>query len=211
MTGNSATLTILAILTTTGTQCDCTNQSQHTTNAVNNSRTSKVVEHVAKSCHHEAVGSIVAKPTATPGPVTLDGINQQRNDSAINNVHRDNCTVNQIHRELGTLGHSTTNDGSSCSTEDSLENQEALNRQVTLVEREVTPVGQTDKASQRIASEHKAEAHEPEQQRAEHKINKVLEQDVSRILTAREACLTQRETRLHKEHQHGSQQHPNSI
>ena len=201
MTGNSAALTILAILAHTGTQCDGTNQGQHATHAVNDGRTGKIVEHITKGSHHKAVGSIVAKPAATPGPVPLYGVDDQR----------DNGAVNQIHRELGALGHSTAHDGGTGGTEHSFENQEALNRQVALVETQVAPVGHTDKAAQHVVAKHKSEAQEEEQQRAEHKIYKVFHQNVGCVLTASKSRFTQCKTRLHPEHQHRSQQHPYGI
>ena len=158
-------------------------------------RTRKIVEHVAKRRHHKPVGSIVAEPATAPRPVSFDGIDEQRDDR----------TINQVHRELCALGHSTADDGGRGGTEDGLENQETLYGQVARIETQVAPVGHTNKTSQRIASEHKAEAEEEEQQRAEHKVDKVLHQDVRRVLTTRKTCFTQRKARLHPENQHGCQ------
>ena len=77
MTRNSAALAVLIILAYTGTKGDSTYQGQHTTYAVYDSRTGKVVEHITKGSHHKAIGSIVAKPAATPCPVTLYRVDNQ--------------------------------------------------------------------------------------------------------------------------------------
>ena len=195
VTRNSAALAVLAILADTGTKGQGTNQSQYTAHAMHNGRTGKIVEHITKGRHHKAVGCIVAEPAATPGPVTFDGVDEQRDD----------CTIDEIHRELGALGHGTAHDGGRGGTEHRLENQETLNGQIAFVETQVAPVGHADKTSQRIASEHEAEAEEEEQERAEHKVDKVLHQDVGRVLTTRKTCFTQRKARLHPENQHGCQ------
>ena len=127
--------------------------------------------------------------------MTLDGINHQRNEGAIYNVHR----------KLGPLGHRAANNRSCCGAEDGLENKETLYGQLATVKTEVAPVGQPNESAQRISPEHQSETYKPEQKGAEHEVNKVLKQDVSRVLTARESCLTQRKPRLHKEYQHSGQ------
>ena len=194
MTGNSVALTFLRILTDTGTECHRTNQGQYTTHAMYDGRACKVMEHITKGSHHKAVGSIVTEPTSTPCPVSLNGIDEQG----------DHSTIDQIHRELGTLGHGTTDDGSRGGTEHGLEDQETLYGQITFIEREVAPVGHTDKACS-LATEHKTESEEEEQERAEHKVDKVLHQDVSRVLTTGESRFAQGESWLHPENQHGCQ------
>ena len=120
---------------------------------MHNGRTSKIVEHIAKSAHHKAIGSIVAEPATAPCPVTLDGVDEQRN----------NGTVNHIHRELGALSHSTTDDSGRSSTENGLENEETLYGQIAFVETQVAPVGHTNESST-FTSKHKAEAKEEEQE-----------------------------------------------
>ena len=157
-------------------------------------RTRKVVEHISKGGHHKRVGSIIAEPTTAPRPVALYRIDEQRDES----------TIDQIHRELGALCHRTAHDGGRGGAEHCLKDQKALYRQVTLVEREVAPVGSAYKTST-LAAKHKAKAKEEEQERAEHKIDKVLHQDVGRVLTTCETCLTQGKTWLHPENQHGCQ------
>ena len=152
------------------------------------------MEHIAKGRHHEAVGSIIAEPATTPCPVSLDGIDEQRDES----------TIEQIHRELGALSHSTADDGGRGGTEYGLENQETLYGQVAFIESKVAPVGHADESST-LATEHESEAEEEEQKRAEHEVDEVLHQDVCGVLTAGKTSLTQRKTRLHKEYQHGCQ------
>ena len=195
VTRNSVALLVLTVFTNTGTQCQSTNQGQNTTHRVYDGRTSKIVEHITKGGHHETVHSIIAQPAATPGPVTFDRIDEQRDD----------CTINKVHRELGTLGHSTTDDCGRGGTEHGLKDQEALNRQFAVIKTQVAPVGQANKTSQRVGTEHETEAEEEEQKRAEHEVDKVLHEDVSGVLTACKTCLTQGEAWLHPENQHGCQ------
>ena len=137
MTRNSTTLALLRIFADTGTKCHRTNQGQHTTHAMHDGRACKIVEHVAKRLHHKAVGSIAAKPSAAPRPVTFDGIDDQRDHGA----------VNQIHRELCTLSHRTADDSGRGGTEDGLKDQETLYRQITFVETQVTPVRHADETA----------------------------------------------------------------
>ena len=77
MTRDSLAIALLIILTYTGTQCKGSNQSQHTTHTVYNGRAGEIVEYVAKGGHHKTVGCIVAEPATTPGPVALDGVDEQ--------------------------------------------------------------------------------------------------------------------------------------
>ena len=123
---------------------------------------------------------------------------------------RDDRAVNQIHRELGPFRHCTAHNRSRGSAEDRLKDQKALHRQVTLVERQVAPVGHADETGA-VAAEHEAEADEPEKQGTEHEVHEVLHQDVRRVFAAGETRLAQRKARLHEENQHGGQQHPDRI
>ncbi len=189
VTRNGTALAVLAVLAQTGTEGDGADECQHTTHTMHDGRTGKVVEHITKGRHHERVGSIVAKPTAAPSPMAFHGIDDERDESAIH----------QIHGELRAFSHRTAHDGGGGGTEDGLENQETFRRQVALVEGEVAPVGQADESAQDVAAEHQAEADKEEQQGAEHEIDKVLHQDVCRVLTACETCLTQGKTWLHPE------------
>ena len=59
--------------------------------------------------------------------------------------------------------------------------------------------------------QHQSETHEPEQHGAYHKVNKVLEKYVGRVLASRKSSLAKRKPRLHKEYQHGCKQHPHSV
>jgi hypothetical protein len=79
-----------------------------------------------------------------------------------------------------------------------------------MIEREVAPVGSTNK-SRSFASEHKTKAYKEKQQRSKHEVNEVFHQDIRRVLRPRKTSLTQRESWLHPEYQHSSQQHPYGI
>ena len=152
------------------------------------------MEHVTEGRHHKAVGCIIAEPTTTPCPVTLNGIDKQRDD----------CTIYKVHRELRTLSHSARDNRGRGGAENGLEDEETLNGQIAFIETQVAPVGHTDETGT-FAAEHKAEAEEEEQERAEHKVDKVLHQDVHRVLTACKTSFTQRKAWLHPENQHGCQ------
>ena len=154
MAGNSAALTFLRVFADTGTECHSANQGQHATYAVHDGRAGKVVEYVAEGRHHETVLSVAHQPAAAPSPMTFHRVDNQR----------DNGAVNQVHRELCALSHGTADDGGSRSTEHCLENQETLNRQIALVERQVPPVGHTHETAQYVAAEHQSEANKEEQQ-----------------------------------------------
>ena len=188
MAGNSPALAVRGILANPGSECDRTDKRQHTTHAVDNRRTGEIVE------------AQLAQPAAAPGPVTFDRVDEQGDESA----------VNQIHGELGAFCHGTAHDRGGRGAEHGLEDQETLHGEVTLVERQVTPVGGTDEAGA-VAAEHEAETDKPEQQGAEHEVHKILHQDVRRVLAAGETRLTQCKARLHEENEHRSQQHPYSI
>ena len=161
---------------------------------MHNSRAGKVVKHIAKRTHHETIHGIIAQPAAAPSPMTFNGVDEQRDGSAIK----------KIHRELSALSHCTAYDGGRCSTKDSLKNKETLNRQIAFIETQVTPVRHADETCT-VAAEHKSKTNEEEQQRAKHEVNEVLHQDVCRVLASSEASLTKGKTWLHPENQHGCQ------
>ena len=112
--------------------------------------------------------------------------------------------------ELGALRHCARHYRSRRGTEHRLEHEETLHRKVAGVKRQVAEVGRSDKARTVIA-EHHAETREPEEQRSEHEVHKILEQDVSRVLPAGKSCLAESKARLHEKHQHCRQQHPHCI
>ena len=136
MTRNSAALAVLAVLATTGTEGDGTDESQHAAHAMHDGRAGEVVKYVPESRHHKAVGSIVAEPTAAPCPVSLDGVDDQRDHRAVNHVHRELCA----------LCHGAADDGGRGGAEDRLENEETLYGQLAFVEAQVAPVGRADEA-----------------------------------------------------------------
>ena len=145
------TFAIVAIFAATWTQEDGSDECKHSTDAVNNGRTGKVVEHITERAHHETVGCLVAKPASAPGPVSLDGVDEER----------DACTIHQIHRKLGAFRHGTTDDGGGSCTEDGFEDQKSFDGQFALVETEITPVGHADESCA-FTSEHKSETYEKE-------------------------------------------------
>ena len=58
---------------------------------------------------------------------------------------------------------------------------------------------------------HKSETYEPEENRTDHEVDEVLEQDVRGVFTTGEARLAEGKARLHEKDQHGCQQHPHGI
>ena len=78
--GYGAALAVGRILADAGAECHGADQCQHASHAMHDGRTGKVVEHVAEGGHHEAVGRVIAEPTAAPCPVALDGVDEERDD-----------------------------------------------------------------------------------------------------------------------------------
>lgn len=60
-------------------------------------------------------------------------------------------------------------------------------------------------------AEHKPEADEPEEDRAEGEVDEVLHEDVGGVLGAGEAGLDHSEARLHEEHEHCREEHPDGV
>ena len=167
---------------------------------MNNGRTGEVVEDGTEGLHHEPVVGFITEPAAAPSPMSFNGVDEQRYDSAVDDVHG----------EFGSFCHGSADNRCRGGTEDGLEHQETLYGQVAMIEGKVAPVGHADEACA-VRSEHETKADEPEQQRAEHEVHEVLEQNVCGVLAAREACLAQGKARLHPENKHGCQQHPYGI
>ena len=71
MARNGAALAIFAVFAEARTKENGTYESQHTTHGVYDGRTCKVMEGGTHRGHHKRVGCIIAKPSATPCPVTL--------------------------------------------------------------------------------------------------------------------------------------------
>src|SRR5574344_1675475 len=76
VTWNSSTLAV-AILTETRAKTDGTNQGEHTTYAMYDSRTCEIMEGSTECIHHERTCIGIAKPAATPCPVTFYWIDNQ--------------------------------------------------------------------------------------------------------------------------------------
>ena len=66
-----------------------------------------------------------------------------------------------------------------------------------MLERKVAKVWHTNKTST-IATKHKSETDEPEENRTDHEIDEVLEQDVRSVFTAGNTRLTEGKSRLHE-------------
>ena len=148
---------------------------------------------MSESGHHKAFGCVVAQPSTSPSPMAFHRINNQRDEKAID----------YIHRELCALGHGTADNSGGSGTKDCFKHQETLYRQITLIKRKVAPVGSTDETSA-IGAKHKAKTYEKEQYRTKHEIDKVLKQNIGSVLTAGETCFTQRKTGLHPKYEYGS-------
>ena len=73
----------------------------------------------AERPHHKGAFVSVHQPSAAPGPVAGNRINE----------HADKDSIDQIHGELGTFCHGTGHDGGRRGAEYSLENQEAFDGQ----------------------------------------------------------------------------------
>ena len=144
-------LAVLSVFSPARAQGQRTGQGQDAAHAVHDGAAGKIVE------------TQLRQPAAAPGPVTLDGIDKERDYGA----------VNQVHREFGALRHGAAHNRGRRRAEDRLENQESLYRELSFIEREVAPVGGADESGP-FAAEHEAEAYEEKEQRAEHKIDEVF-------------------------------------
>ena len=152
-------------------------------------RPGKVVESGSEGVHHEAAFFAVHQPAASPGPVAADGINQ----------YADQYGVSQVHGEFCPFGHGSRYDGGCRGVEYGLENQEAFDGQLCVVETDVEEMGHACKT---FGAEHDSKADCPEQEGTQHEVEQVLHQYVCCVFGAGEAGLHQGESRLHKEYQH---------
>ena len=152
------------------------------------------MESSAERPHHKGAFISVHQPSAAPGPVAGNRINE----------HADKDSIDQIHGELGTFCHGTGHDGGRRGAEYSLENQEAFDGQSVVddfVHRlQVEKMGGAHKTAY---AEHQPEADEPEQDGAEHEVYQIFHQHVGRVLGTDEPGFYQGKSRLHEEYQHG--------
>ena len=145
----------------------------------------------------------LAQPTAAPDPMTGNGINDQG----------DSGGVNAIGAELGTLCHSAGNNGGRGGAEHGLENCKGPQRNaagknmaVILHNHRVDPAEQLCSRS-----EHNAETNKPETGRTDAEVHQVFHQNIAGVLGSGKSGLTHGKTCLHKEHQGGTEQHPNRV
>ena len=192
MTWDGTAPSVFCIFPKARTKSHSPNQSQYPTYAMDYGRSCKIMEHVTEDGHHETVSCIITQPTTAPCPMSLYRIYNQRYE----------CTIYQIHRKLSTFSHRSTYYRGRGSAKNGLENQKPLYRQFSLIKGKITPIRCAYESSA-IAAEHKAEAYEEEQERAKHKVNEILHQDVGCVLATCKASLAQSESRLHPENQHG--------
>ena len=80
MTRYGAALAVLAIFAKARAKGNGTNECEYTTNRVHNGRTGEVVECIAEGVHHETAFLTVAKPAATPCPMSRYRIDEQRDE-----------------------------------------------------------------------------------------------------------------------------------
>src|SRR5574344_271341 len=87
MTGNGAALTVFAIFPYAWAEEAGTDESKYAAYHVNNGGACKIVENSAEGVHHEASGLAVHQPTAAPGPVTLNGIDDEADGKRVDHIH----------------------------------------------------------------------------------------------------------------------------
>lgn len=183
MTRNCLRLAVLAVLADTRTKECSANQSSYAADHVYSSGAGKVME------------AELSQPAAAPNPVAGNWINDRTDDHGIDAVRA----------ELGSLCHSTGNDGRCGCTEHSLENQGG--------EAALAAVGHEVKAADECtgAAEHDAKANQPINRRAERKVHQVFHDDVAGILGTGEAGFHHRKACLHKEYERRAEQRPRRV
>ena len=183
VTRNRTSLAVLGVLTDTGTEDGCTDQSGN------------AADHMYRRGACEIMEAKLCEPAAAPDPVTGNRVNDRRNN------HR----VNAVCREFSALCHRTGNDGRGSCTEYGLEDQSR-----PVVALTDNAVREEIKAAEERAcrTEHDAEAKDPEDRRAEREVHQVLHNDVAGILCSGEAGLNHCEAGLHEEYQRRRNKRP---
>ena len=183
VTRDCTSLAVLGVLTDTGTEDGCTDQSGN------------AADHMYRRGACEIVEAKLCEPAAAPDPVTGNRVNDRRNN------HR----VNAVCREFSALCHRTGNDGRGSCTEYGLEDQSR-----PVVALTDNAVSEEIKAAEERAcrAEHDAEAEDPEDRRAERKVHQVLHNDVAGILCSGEAGLNHCEAGLHEKYKRRRNKRP---
>ena len=163
--------------------------------------------HAAHHMHRGGTGKVMeaqlGQPAAAPDPVAGDGIDHSGNQQRIDAVGN----------KLGALCHSARYDGSGGGAKHRLENEEGEEgnplRQDGGI---VAPYEGIKAAYQRPrASEHQAEAQQPEDGRADAEVHQVLHQNIARVFCPGKSRLTHGKAGLHEKDQRGAQQHPDRV
>ena len=153
VSGNSPALAVPVILAATGPQYPSPYQRQPSPDGMHDGRARKVMEAGAEDLVHERAFTAVVEPSAAPAPVRLHGIDEQRDEQR----------VGQVHGELRALGHRPRDDSGGRRAEYRLEHQEALDGQPVLAchELKAAPVGHAGESGAPVAEDN-TEADKPE-------------------------------------------------
>ena len=141
---------------------------------------------------------LVGEPAAAPHPVRLDGIDDGTDDEG----------VDAVGEELGAFCHRARDDGRRCRAEHEVEEE---GRPVIRLEiREQVEIGDADEPEEGVLSHQEPRPEQHEHDGAEAEVQKVLHDDVARVLCAREARFHHGKPCLHEPDEDGADQKPNA-
>ena len=112
VSGDGPALAVLAVFAATRSERQRSDQCQHSADTMHDGAAREIVE--AKA----------GEPSASPGPMPLDRVDDKG----------DECAVDQVHGEFGPFRHGAADDGRGCGAEDRLEDKESFAGKVALVE-----------------------------------------------------------------------------
>ena len=193
---NGAGLAVLGVLADTGAENDGAGESDGAAHGMHNGGTGEVNE-------AEVAEPAAGTEQAVPGPVAADGVDDEGDQ------HADE----QVARELHALGDAARNNGGGGSAEHALEEEEREGPHAVvsggIVAAEAEQV-RADDAAQGV-TEHEAEAQHEEADGADTEVGEVFHCDVGCVLGAGQTAFDEGEAGLHEHDQHGADHGPDRV